>query len=195
MELAARVRGGVAADRRRKNSRRPRASAAEVDAAQASLDRLKAQKAFANIVAPFDGVVTARNVDVGSLVKADAERLGAVRGRRRSSDADLRPRPRVLRGRHEGRHEGDARACPNIPTASSRRRSRRPRTRIDQKSRTLLVELIADNADGALFPGAFARVHFQFPPDPNAVRVPANALIFRDNAVEVAVVGPDDRVS
>ena len=49
-----------------------RAQAAEVDAAQASLDRLKAQKAFANIVAPFDGVVTARDIDVGSLVRADA---------------------------------------------------------------------------------------------------------------------------
>ena len=49
-----------------------RARAAEVDAAEASLNRLKAQKAFAKIVAPFDGVVTARNIDVGSLVRADA---------------------------------------------------------------------------------------------------------------------------
>src|ERR1700690_1176629 len=47
------------------------AQAAQVDAAQSNVDRLKAQKAFANIVAPFDGVVTARNVDVGSLVRAD----------------------------------------------------------------------------------------------------------------------------
>ena len=49
---------------------------------------------------------------------------------------------------------------------------------IDKKSRSLLVELIADNADGALSPGAFARVHFQLPPDPNAVTIPANALFF-----------------
>src|ERR1700683_2330770 len=47
------------------------AQAAQVDAAQSNVDRLKAQKAFANIVAPFDGVVTARNVDAGSLVRAD----------------------------------------------------------------------------------------------------------------------------
>ena len=46
------------------------AQAAQVDAAQSNVDRLKALKAFANIVAPFDGVVTARNIDVGSLVKA-----------------------------------------------------------------------------------------------------------------------------
>ena len=48
-----------------------RARQAEVDAAQSNVDRLKAEKGFANIVAPFDGVVTARNVDVGSLVRAD----------------------------------------------------------------------------------------------------------------------------
>ena len=48
------------------------AKAAEVDAAQSNIDRLKALKAFANIVAPFDGVVTARNLDIGSLVKADS---------------------------------------------------------------------------------------------------------------------------
>ena len=48
---------------------------AEVQAAQANVDRLKALKAFANIVAPFDGVVTSRNIDIGSLVKAEVERL------------------------------------------------------------------------------------------------------------------------
>ena len=66
---------------------------------------------------------------------------------------------------------------------------------IDQKSRTLLVELIADNKDGALSPGAFARVHFEIPPDPNAMRLPASALLFRDNALEVATVGLDNRIA
>ena len=66
---------------------------------------------------------------------------------------------------------------------------------IDKKSRSLLVELIADNKDGALSPGAFARVHFQIPPDPNAMTLPANALLFRDNATEVATVGLDNRIA
>ena len=66
---------------------------------------------------------------------------------------------------------------------------------IDQKSRTLLVELIADNKDGALSPGAFARVHFEIPPDPNAMRLPASALLFRDNTLEVATVGLDNRIA
>ena len=65
---------------------------------------------------------------------------------------------------------------------------------IDKKSRSLLVELLADNKDGALSPGAFARVHFQLPPDPNAVTLPANALLFRDNAPHVAILGPDNRI-
>ena len=72
---------------------------AEVQAAQANLDRLKALKGFANIVAPFDGVVTARNIDIGSLVKADFERRRfAVHRRRHSSDARLCARAGVLCG-------------------------------------------------------------------------------------------------
>ena len=66
---------------------------------------------------------------------------------------------------------------------------------IDQKSRTLLVELLADNKDGALFPGAFTRVHFQIAPDADAVLVPASALIYRDNAIQVAVLVEDNRVN
>jgi RND family efflux transporter MFP subunit len=65
---------------------------------------------------------------------------------------------------------------------------------IDKKSRSLLVELLADNKDGALAPGAFTRVHFQLPPDPNTVTLPANALMFRDNATEVATLGSDNRI-
>ena len=65
---------------------------------------------------------------------------------------------------------------------------------IDKKSRSLLVELIADNRDGALAPGAFARVHFEIPPDPNAVTILANALLFRGDTVEVATLGLDSRI-
>ena len=65
---------------------------------------------------------------------------------------------------------------------------------IDQKSRSLLVELIADNPDGKLSPGAFTRVQFRLPPDANAVRIPASALLFRDNAVQIATVGMDNRI-
>ena len=66
---------------------------------------------------------------------------------------------------------------------------------IDKKSRSLLVELIADNRDGALAPGAFARVRFEIPPDPNAITLPARALVFRDDATQVATIGLDNRIT
>jgi RND family efflux transporter MFP subunit len=172
-----------------------RARSAEVDAAQASLDRLKAQKAFANIVAPFDGIVTARNIDVGSLVKADADNgpgLFAV--------ADVHqmriyvPVPES----YAAEMTDGMKATLELPERPDRKFEAKIETTsraIDKRSRTLLVELIADNNDGALFPGAFARVHFQIPSDPNAVRVPASALMYRDNAIQVGVLDPDNRIS
>ena len=171
-----------------------RARAAEVDAAAASLDRLKAQKAFAKIVAPFDGVVTARNIDVGSLVRADAAsgtELFAV-----SDVHKMRiyvPVPET----YAAEMKDGMKATLDLPEYPDRKFDATIDTNshgIDQKSRTLLVELIADNKDGALFPGAFARVHFQIPPDTDAVLVPASALIYRDNEIQVGVVGPDNRV-
>jgi RND family efflux transporter MFP subunit len=66
---------------------------------------------------------------------------------------------------------------------------------IDKKARSLLVELITENKDDVLTPGAFARVHFEIPPNPNAVMLPYGALLFRGDAVEVAALGLDNRVT
>jgi len=172
-----------------------RAQAAEVDAVEAGLDRLKAQKAFANIVAPFDGVVTVRNVDVGSLVRADA-----AGGTELFAVADVHqmriyvPVPE----QYAAEMKDGMKATLDLSEYPDRKFEAKIETTshgIDQKSRTLLVELIADNKDGALFPGAFTRVHFQIPPDTSAVRVPASALIYRDNAIQVGVAGSNNRVS
>jgi multidrug efflux system membrane fusion protein len=172
-----------------------RARAAEVDAAQASLDRLKAQKAFATIVAPFDGVVTARNIDVGSLVRADP-----------GSGADLFtvadvhemriyvPVPETWAAEMKDGMNATL-ELPEYPDRTFPATIETTSHGIDQKSRTLLVELLADNKAGVLFPGAFARVHFQIPADLNTFTIPASALIYRDNAVKVAVVDPDGKVS
>jgi RND family efflux transporter MFP subunit len=172
-----------------------RVRSADVNAAQARVDRLKAQKAFATIVAPFDGVVTARNVDVGALVKADADSGAAL-----FSVADVHemriyvPVPESYAAEMtDGMH-----ATLELPEYPNRRFEAKIETTshgIDQKSRTLLVELIAQNADKALFPGAFTRVRFEIPPDPNAVRIPASALIYRDNAIEVGALDANNRVS
>ena len=171
------------------------AKSAEVEAAQANIDRLKALKAFANIVAPFDGVVTARNVDVGSLVKADSNDSSAL-----FTVADIHemriyvPVPQsyaaAMKDGMKARLE-----LPEYPDRNFEATIETTSRAIDKKSRSLLVELISDNKDGALTPGAFARVHFKIPPDPDAVVLPADALLFRDNATEIATLGPDNRIA
>jgi len=171
-----------------------RAKAAEVEAAQSNIDRLKALKAFANIVAPFDGVVTARNVDVGSLVKAESNDSAAL-----FTVADIHqmriyvPVPQS----YAAAMRDGMKASLELPEYPDRKFDATIETTshaIDKKSRSLLVELIADNKDGALAPGAFARVHFQLPPDPDATTLPADALLFRNNATEVATLGLDNRI-
>ena len=170
------------------------AKAAEVEVAQSNVDRMKALKAFANIVAPFDGVVTARNVDVGSLVKADSNDSGAL-----FTVSDIHqmriyvPVPQSYASAMKNGMKATL-ELPEYPDRTFNATIDTTSHAIDKKSRSLLVELLADNKDGALSPGAFARVHFQLPPDPNTVTLPANALLFRDNAPQVAVLGPDNRI-
>ncbi|MGO9423491.1 efflux RND transporter periplasmic adaptor subunit [Roseiarcus sp.] len=168
---------------------------AEVEAAQANVDRLKALKAFANIVAPFDGVVTARNVDIGSLVKADSNDGAAL-----FTVADIHQMRVYVRAPESyaaALKDGmkATLALPEYPNRTFDATIATTSHAIDKKSRALLVELIADNKDGALSPGAFARVHFQIPPDPGSITLPADALLFRSDAVEVATLGLDNRIT
>ncbi len=170
------------------------ARAAEVEAAQSNVDRLKAEKAFAVITAPFDGVVTARNIDVGSLVKADSNDGAAL-----FTVADIHqmrvyvPVPQSYAAAMKDGMKATL-ELPEYPDRTFQATILTTAHAIDPKSRSLLVELIADNKDGALAPGAFALVHFQIPPDPSAITLPADALMFRDNAPEVATLGLDDRI-
>ncbi len=171
-----------------------RARAADVDASQSNVDRLKAQKAFANIVAPFDGVVTARNVDIGSLVKAESNDGAAL-----FTIADIHqmriyvPVPQSYAASMKDGMKASL-ELPEYPDRTFDATIDTTSHAIDKKSRSLLVELIANNKDGALAPGAFARVHFQIPPDPSTMTLPADALLFRDSAMEVATLGLDDRI-
>ena len=170
------------------------AQAAQVDAAQSNVDRLKALKAFANIVAPFDGVVTARNIDVGSLVKA-----GENDGQPLFTVADIHqmrvyvPVPESYSAQLKDGMKATL-ELPEYPDRTFEATIVTTSHAIDQKSRTLLVELLADNKDGLLAPGAFTRVHFVLPRDPNTLSVPASAILFRDNSAQVAVA-LDNRVA
>ena len=66
---------------------------------------------------------------------------------------------------------------------------------IDVSSRTLLVEMHVENPDGSLQPGTYAEVHFMLPSEPNVLRIPASALLFREHGLEVAVVGPEGKIA
>jgi multidrug efflux system membrane fusion protein len=171
-----------------------RARQAEVDAAQSNVDRLKAEKGFANIVAPFDGVVTTRNVDVGSLVRADGVDTPGL-----FTVADIHqmriyvPVPES----YAAALKDGMKATLELPEYPDRKFEATILTTahaIDQKSRTLLVELLADNQDGLLAPGAFTRVHLQIPPDLNTFTVPASAMLYRNTEPRVATVGIEDRI-
>ena len=166
---------------------------ADVGAANANLDRLKAQKAFAQIVAPFDGVVTARNVDIGSFVSPErsAEPLFKV--------ADIHAAriyvnvPQIYSARIEKgmkarfttpQWPGRVFEAPVVTTSSA----------IGAGTGSLLVEMDLPNPDGALLPGSYADVHFELPVDPTQLRIPASALSIGEHGTRVAIVDADDRV-
>jgi RND family efflux transporter MFP subunit len=161
---------------------------AEVFAAQAHVDRVKAMEDFKVIVAPFAGIITARRIDVGALVSAtnaDAKGLFELAATDRMrvyvrvpqiDSADMRKGLKVTLTlpQYPGRKfEGV------IDTTSSA---------ISDTSRALLVEAIFPNPDGILAPGAYAQARFDLPLDPHKLVIPASALIFRNEAPEVAVV-------
>jgi RND family efflux transporter MFP subunit len=167
---------------------------AEVAAARANVQRLKALKAFANIVAPFDGVVTQRNVDIGTLVgpgtSAGAD-LFAV-----ADTHEMRVYVKVPQTYAAKMSEGMKAELkmPQYPDRTFDATVVTTSHAIDKKSRSLLVELQAKNEDGVLQPGAFAQVRFQIPDAADELELPASAMIFRDQSTEVATVGADNRV-
>jgi RND family efflux transporter MFP subunit len=170
------------------------AKKADVNAEQANVDRLMALEAFKRIVAPFDGIVTARETDVGALINA-----GSGTGPELFKVADVHKMriyvgvPQAMSG---GIAPGDSAELrlPQRPNAGVNAIVVTSAHAINQASRTLLVELQADNPDGTLQPGTYAEVHFQLAADPDALKLPASAVLFRRNGLEVATLGTGDKV-
>jgi RND family efflux transporter MFP subunit len=166
------------------------AKMAEVNAAKANVARLEAQEGFKRIVAPFDGVITARRTDVGALINA-----GSGVGPELFAVADLhemRVYVRVPQSESSGIAAGmqATLVLPQYPDRKFPATVATTANAIDPASNTLLVELKADNPDGVLSPGTFADVHFDLPPQPDVVRIPTSALLFREGGLKVATVGP-----
>ena len=162
------------------------ATAAAVKSAQANVQRLTDLKSFEMVYAPFDGVVTARNIDTGQLIDAGAGKelfhVQAIQTLRvyanlpqiYSQNVKLGTKIDLTFAEHAGKiYQGTL-----ARTADA----------IDPVSRTLLVEIDVDNHAGELLPGSLAQVHFKTPSAGTAFIVPAAALIFRREGLRVGTV-------
>ncbi|GAN77384.1 efflux RND transporter periplasmic adaptor subunit [Acidisphaera rubrifaciens] len=171
------------------------AKAALTQAAEANVQRIEALLAFRNLVAPFDGVVTQRHTDIGALVSAH----GSTTDHELFAVADIhRMRiyvrvPQVYSADITNGMTAELK-LPQYPNRVFTAVVATTANAIDPKSRTVLVQLQADNAKGELWPGTYAQVIFHLPPNRDALFIPASALIFQEHGAEVATVGPDNKV-
>ncbi len=166
------------------------AKKAMVASAQSNVNRLEQLQSFEKIYAPFDGVITARNTDVGHLINAGASNspgtelfhIAAI-GRLRvyinvPQEYSTSAKPGITASLDLQQFPGKLFKGTLVRTADS----------IDLASRTLLTEVDVDNPTGELLPGAFTQVHLKVPSGPPSVIIPVTAMIFRAAGLQASVV-------
>jgi RND family efflux transporter MFP subunit len=174
------------------------AATAAVAADQGDVDRLQAMANFKNITVPFDGVVTARETDIGALINAGSG-TGGGNGPELFRVADIHMMrvyvqvPQQLSASIKAGLNAELH-LPQYADKTFKATVATTSGAINTSARTLLVELHAENPDGELQPGAYAQVDFELPTNPNVVRIPTSALVFRERGMEVATIGPDDKI-
>jgi membrane fusion protein, multidrug efflux system len=166
---------------------------ANVTVQDAAVNRLRELTGFEEIKAPFDGVVTVRNVNVGDLINA-----GGTSGRALYQVADIH-RMRIFVNVPQaflGDLKPGVKATLHLPGQLETFEAELSSTSnaLAENSRTALIELQADNPDGKLWPGAFTEVQFHIPSDPTTLRIPSTALIFGRNGMRVAAVDANNKV-
>jgi RND family efflux transporter MFP subunit len=158
-----------------------------VKSAEANLQRLKELQSFEKVYAPFDGVVTARNIDTGQLITegstSELFHLQSIQTLRVYANLPQVYSDNVKRGStidltFPQQHAGKVFHGTLVRTADA----------IDPASRTLLVEIDVDNRSGELLPGSLAQVHFKTPAPGQSFIVPASALIFRREGLQIGTV-------
>ncbi len=169
------------------------AKRAAVEAAEANVRRLQQLQSFERIYAPFSGVVTARNTDIGDLINAGTGDAAPDQHKdlfRIAATGKLRVFVAVPEVYAPDIHDGDIAALTldEYPGQQFVGRVARNSNAIDMASRTLNVEVDVDNPEGKLLPGAYVFVHFKLPQQLAKLSVPANALLFRSEGLRVAVV-------
>lgn len=165
-----------------------------VKSARANVERIAAMQGFARIVAPFDGVVTARQTDVGALINAGGstgQELFVV-----SDTSKLRVYVSVPQTYVPSIPPGTQATItvPERPGAKYRATVESSSQAVNASSGSTLMQLAVDNAGGELLPGGFASVSLDLPHDAAVLNVPASALMFDKAGLRVATVGADDKV-
>jgi RND family efflux transporter MFP subunit len=163
------------------------AKATAVTSAAANVRRLEQLHAFGKIVAPFDGVVTVRNTDVGALIDSgsNAKELFHVAAVHRLRVFVNVPEVYSRAARPGIKADLTLTEFPGRPFTGTLARTAES---IDVASRTLLAEIDVENPKGELLPGSYAEVHLKLPADTSTFKLPVNAVIFRTEGVRVAVV-------
>ncbi|MGC4251566.1 MAG: efflux RND transporter periplasmic adaptor subunit [Sphingobium sp.] len=172
------------------------ARTALANAALANVKRLQALQGFTRLSAPFDGIVTSRSAQIGALVvagNASSQPLFTV-----SDTHRMRVYVRVPQAYSATVHHGAAAtlALPEFPGRAFTATLTGSSDSVDAQSGAVLVQLQADNPDGALKPGAFAQVSFKVRPgEGNGLTLPGSAILYGNDGPTVAVVGKDNRVT
>jgi RND family efflux transporter MFP subunit len=167
------------------------AQRSSVAAAKANLARLQEIQGYRQVKAPFDGMITLRNVDVGALVSTGNTLLYRI-----AQTQKLRTYVNVPQANANSVRVAQPAVVTvsNFPGRSFNGTVTRTANALDPTSRTMLVEIEVPNADGALFPGTYAEVELTGAhPNPPLV-VPATAIIFRNDGAQVAVTQSDGTV-
>jgi RND family efflux transporter MFP subunit len=170
------------------------AKKALADSAAANLARLRELESFKRVVAPFTGVITARNTDIGALINA-----GQSTGTELFRIADTRKLriyvrvPEFFAAATKPGLDAELRFAER-PEKSYAAKTVRTSNALDPTLRTLQVELELDNAKGEIFPGAYAEVHFKLPGGVESLRLPANTVLFRAAGLQVATLDAEHRV-
>jgi RND family efflux transporter MFP subunit len=158
------------------------------EASAAEVARLEQMKAYQRIYAPFDGVITARNTDVGAVIDSGA---GSAKELFHVSKIDrLRvfvPVPEMW-SRHARPGTKAELSLTEFPNRTFPCTLMRTSGSIETATRTLLTEFEVDNSLGELLPGAYVQVHLKLPASASALTVPANTLLFRAEGLRVGVV-------
>jgi RND family efflux transporter MFP subunit len=168
---------------------------ANLAAADANVRRLEQLESFKHIYAPFAGVITRRNIDIGALITAgstaqtkelfDLAQVDPLRVYVSVPQTDATSMRKGMPAHIELReYPGQKFKGSVVRTADA----------IDPASRTMLTEVDIPNHDGRLLPGAYAQLHFSVPIQTTHMSIPINALLFRAEGPRVAVVAPDQKV-